>query len=188
MVAVEGIGSHLNVTQLRFLVDLFVYSVGSYGNNNFIFINRAVCPSVNQSYMSIKLSLVTCSVFTPAFSKVTQHYCRTVAILIQDSRLPILLTVRLLLFNDAAISSICIALNCRTFTILDIIHRTVLYLKTRLFGNWILSPSSGGSYSVVPNPQSQSRLRIDGLWIALNWVGTTWRRRQNHFPNRRVFK
>jgi hypothetical protein len=130
MVAVEGIGSHLTVTQHSFLVDLFVYSVGSYGNNNFIFINRAVCPSVNQSYMSIMLCLVTCSVSLRLSVKwCFQHQCRTVALLIQDSRLRILLTVRLLLFNDAATSSICTALNCRTITILDIIHRTVFYLK-----------------------------------------------------------
>jgi hypothetical protein len=62
MVAVEGKGSHSNVTQLRFSVDLFVNSIGSYGNNNFIFNSRAVCPSVIQRYMSIMLSLLACPV------------------------------------------------------------------------------------------------------------------------------
>jgi hypothetical protein len=38
---------------------------------------------------------------------------------------------------------------------LDIIHRPVFYLKT-CFGNWILSPSSGGTYSDGPNKKSQS--------------------------------
>jgi hypothetical protein len=33
---------------------------------------------------------------------------------------------------------------------LDIIRRLVFYLKQR-FGDWILSPSSGGTYSVEPN-------------------------------------
>jgi hypothetical protein len=32
-----------------------------------------------------------------------------------------------------------------TVTILDIIHRPVSYLKTRLVGDWILSPTSGVS-------------------------------------------
>jgi hypothetical protein len=35
---------------------------------------------------------------------------------------------------------------------LDIIHRPVfIYLKTKRFGDWILSPSSGKTYSVGPN-------------------------------------
>jgi hypothetical protein len=33
-----------------------------------------------------------------------------------------------------------------TITILDIIHRPVFYLRTRRFGDWILSPSSGGTH------------------------------------------
>jgi hypothetical protein len=37
-------------------------------------------------------------------------------------------------------------------TILDIIHRPVLF-KTRRFGDWILSPSSGGTYSDGTNAQ-----------------------------------
>jgi hypothetical protein len=39
-------------------------------------------------------------------------------------------------------------------TILEIIHRTVFYLKTGLFGDWILSPSSDGTYSDGPNRKS----------------------------------
>jgi hypothetical protein len=35
-----------------------------------------------------------------------------------------------------------------TIAILDIIHRPVFYLKIRCFGDWILSPSSGGTYSI----------------------------------------
>jgi hypothetical protein len=38
-----------------------------------------------------------------------------------------------------------------TITILDIIHCPVLYLKISRFGAWILSPSSGGTYSGGPN-------------------------------------
>jgi hypothetical protein len=41
-----------------------------------------------------------------------------------------------------------------TVTIPEIIHRPVSYLKTRRFGDWILSPSSGGSYSDEPNSKS----------------------------------
>jgi hypothetical protein len=37
-----------------------------------------------------------------------------------------------------------------TITILDIIHCTVFYLKTRHFGDSILSPSSAGTYSRGP--------------------------------------
>jgi hypothetical protein len=37
-----------------------------------------------------------------------------------------------------------------TIIILDVIHRLVFYLKQR-FGDWILSPSSDGTYSVGPN-------------------------------------
>jgi hypothetical protein len=36
-----------------------------------------------------------------------------------------------------------------SITILDIIHSPVFYLK-QCFGDWILSPSSGGTYSVGP--------------------------------------
>jgi hypothetical protein len=38
-----------------------------------------------------------------------------------------------------------------TITILDIIHCPVLYLETQRFGDWIPSPSSGGTYSDGPN-------------------------------------
>jgi hypothetical protein len=38
-----------------------------------------------------------------------------------------------------------------TITTLDIIHHPVFYLKTRCFGDWILSLSSGGTYSNGPN-------------------------------------
>jgi hypothetical protein len=34
---------------------------------------------------------------------------------------------------------------------LDIIHRPVFIYNTKRFGDWILSPSSGGTYSVGPN-------------------------------------
>jgi hypothetical protein len=37
-----------------------------------------------------------------------------------------------------------------TITILDIIHGPVFYLKQH-FGHWILSPTSGTTYSVGPN-------------------------------------
>jgi hypothetical protein len=37
-----------------------------------------------------------------------------------------------------------------TIVFLDVIHRPVLF-KTQRFGDWILSPSSGGTYSVGPN-------------------------------------
>jgi hypothetical protein len=40
-----------------------------------------------------------------------------------------------------------------TITILDIIYRPVFYSEQR-FGDWILSPSSGGTYSVGSNRQS----------------------------------
>jgi hypothetical protein len=43
-----------------------------------------------------------------------------------------------------------------TLIILDNIHRPVFLFKIRHFGHWILSPSSGGTYSGVPNRQSQS--------------------------------
>jgi hypothetical protein len=39
-------------------------------------------------------------------------------------------------------------------TILKVIHRPVFYLKQR-FGDWILSPSSGGTYSVVSGNRDQ---------------------------------
>jgi hypothetical protein len=38
-----------------------------------------------------------------------------------------------------------------TITIFDIIHRPVFYLKIRFFCDWILSLSSGGTYSDGPN-------------------------------------
>jgi hypothetical protein len=41
-----------------------------------------------------------------------------------------------------------------TITILDIIHHPVFYLKTKRCGDWILSPSSGGTYSDGPNIKS----------------------------------
>jgi hypothetical protein len=37
-----------------------------------------------------------------------------------------------------------------TIAILDFTHRRVLYLKSRRFGDWILSPSSGGTFSDGP--------------------------------------
>jgi hypothetical protein len=41
-----------------------------------------------------------------------------------------------------------------TNTILDIIDPPVLHLKTRYFGDWILSLPSGGNYSDGPNRRS----------------------------------
>jgi hypothetical protein len=41
-----------------------------------------------------------------------------------------------------------------TITILDIIHRPIFYLRTWRFGDWILSPSSGGKYSDEPDRKS----------------------------------
>jgi hypothetical protein len=38
-----------------------------------------------------------------------------------------------------------------TITITDIIHRRAFYLKTWRSEDWILSPSSGGTYSDGPN-------------------------------------
>jgi hypothetical protein len=43
-----------------------------------------------------------------------------------------------------------------TNTILDIIHRPVFDFEARHFEDWILSPSSGGSYSDGPNRKSYS--------------------------------
>jgi hypothetical protein len=43
-----------------------------------------------------------------------------------------------------------------TITILDIMHHPVLCLKTQRFGDWILTPSSGGTYSDGPNRKSWS--------------------------------
>jgi hypothetical protein len=41
-----------------------------------------------------------------------------------------------------------------TITTLDIIRRPVFYLKPRRFRDWILSQSSGGTYSDEPNRKS----------------------------------
>jgi hypothetical protein len=38
-----------------------------------------------------------------------------------------------------------------TIAVMDIIHRPAFYLKTRWFGDFILSPSSGRTYSDGPN-------------------------------------
>jgi hypothetical protein len=46
-----------------------------------------------------------------------------------------------------------------TITILNIIHRPVFYLKTQRFGDWILSSSSGGTYSEGPNNTYHLRRR-----------------------------
>jgi hypothetical protein len=46
-----------------------------------------------------------------------------------------------------------------TIVILDIIHRPVFYLKTRRFGDWILSSSSSGTYLDGPNINIESLLR-----------------------------
>jgi hypothetical protein len=45
------------------------------------------------------------------------------------------------------------AMLCKdvTITVLDIIYPSVLYFKTRRFGDWILAPSSGGTYSNGPS-------------------------------------
>jgi hypothetical protein len=40
-----------------------------------------------------------------------------------------------------------------TITILDI-HHLAIYLNIRHFGDWILSPSSGGTYSEGPSRKS----------------------------------
>jgi hypothetical protein len=52
-------------------------------------------------------------------------------------------SVHILLENLFAPINIC----HRIITILDIIHRHLFYLKRR-FGDWSLSPSSGGTYPV----------------------------------------
>jgi hypothetical protein len=62
VVAVEGKGLHLNLAPHRFFVNLFIYSSGSYGNNNSILIDLSLCPCVVQSYISIILNVVTFSV------------------------------------------------------------------------------------------------------------------------------
>jgi hypothetical protein len=49
-----------------------------------------------------------------------------------------------------------------------------LYFKTH-FGHWIVSPSSGKTYSDGPN----LRRKGPALSIGPNWVDFTWRRRQN---------
>jgi hypothetical protein len=54
---------------------------------------------------------------------------------------------------------------CLTIEILQIIHRLVLFLRKLRFGDWILSPSSGVTYSdqihVVP-AVSRDRLYLLG--------------------------
>jgi hypothetical protein len=60
------------------------------------------------------------------------------------------------LFRDAASTVKVIHLGNITITILDIIHRPVLCFKTKRFGDWILTSSSGGTYSVGPNRQTQT--------------------------------
>jgi hypothetical protein len=41
-----------------------------------------------------------------------------------------------------------------TITLLDIIHRPVLYLNTQHYRYWLLSPRLGGTYSDRPNRKS----------------------------------
>jgi hypothetical protein len=48
-----------------------------------------------------------------------------------------------------------------TVTILDIIHRPPFCLKTRRFGDWVLSPSSGRTYSDRPNSEASLSLSLD---------------------------
>jgi hypothetical protein len=56
-----------------------------------------------------------------------------------------------------------------TITILDIIHRPVFYLKQYVSGDWILYPSSGGTYSAEPCNRA----------ILSSETGFAWRQRQN---------
>jgi hypothetical protein len=63
-----------------------------------------------------------------------------------------------------------------TIAVTDIIHRTVFYLKTRCFGDFILSPSSG-----------RICLRT-ALSVGPIWVSSTWRRRQRPVSETSCFK
>jgi hypothetical protein len=69
---------------------------------------------------------------------------------------------------------------------LDIIHRPVFYLKPQHFADWILSPSSGGTYSswtqsieLVPlyghlhQDRSQSKLLYDGRLTANQFLAAS---------------
>jgi hypothetical protein len=47
-----------------------------------------------------------------------------------------------------------LVLDSIAITILDILHRPAFYLKTRRFGDWILSPSSSKNYSGGPDRKS----------------------------------
>jgi hypothetical protein len=69
------------------------------------------------------------------------------------------------------------ALKDVTSTIMGIIIRPVFNLKTRRFGDWILSPSSGSIYSDRPN---KIQVRIKTLASS---TGPTWDRTQS--PKRR---
>jgi hypothetical protein len=79
---VEGKGLHSNLTQLRFFVNLFINYSFSYGNNNFIYINRSVCSCVIQSYISVILNIVTSSVSHRFFIKGHFQYCCTTVVLL----------------------------------------------------------------------------------------------------------
>jgi hypothetical protein len=76
-----------------------------------------------------------------------------------------------------------------------------LLFKTQRFGEWILSPSSGGTYSVGPNRwicslSPDSPVSVSGerererlpISVGPNWVVTTWRRGQNTVSETLCFK
>jgi hypothetical protein len=89
---------------------------------------------------------------------ITQNYCRSSMLTCPYTRI---------LAHSSCyccISNLENILNHITITILDIIHWPVFYLRTRHFGDWIVSP-----------------VRRQGIALPLepHWVGFTWRRRQN---------
>jgi hypothetical protein len=61
-----------------------------------------------------------------------------------------------------------------TITILDIIHRPVFFLKTRRFGDWILSLSSGRIYSNGSNRKIYSLSPDRRLWFLFKLKMDLW--------------